>query len=113
MATTGLWGYIKEKKERRTEQALDEAESLLLEARKKYADAEMYKYKTKLEFQCQDELSKYEHDYHLRKQELNTELARLEGKLEAKKEYDNILRDVIDDKEKTIDKLCDALKGGK
>lgn len=58
-----------------------------------------------LEIQCHKEMAEYEHEYHSTKEERGIELAKIEAKLEAMNNIEPTLVDIIENKDKEIERL--------
>lgn len=58
-----------------------------------------------LEIQCHQEMAEYEHEYHSTKEERGIELAKIEAKLEAMNSIEPTLVDIIENKDKEIERL--------
>ena len=58
-----------------------------------------------LEVECHKQMAEYEHEYHSTKEERGIELAKIEAKLEAMNNIEPTLVDIIENKDKEIERL--------
>lgn len=58
-----------------------------------------------LEVECHKQMAEYEHEFHSTKEERGIELAKIEAKLEAMNNIEPTLVDIIENKDKEIERL--------
>ena len=62
-----------------------------------------------LEVECHKQMAEYEHEFHSTKEERGIELAKIEAKIEALNSIEPTLVDIIENKDKEIERLVNII----